>query len=109
MHGYHHGTSNPLRDSREYHSIYSPLGSVIIYRCLVWQEASALGRCELLRVSRLVGATMFNFPHGLPTSLSKELHLTSELLKAQMGKVYVVTGRFILHPDPSMSWLCSMK
>jgi hypothetical protein len=82
MHGYRHGTSNPLRDSQEYHSIYSPLGSVIIYRCLVWLKASTLRRCELLRVSRLVGVIKFDFPHGLPTSLSKELHLTGELLKA---------------------------
>jgi hypothetical protein len=51
----------------------------------VWLVAIELGRCVLLRVSRLVGVARLIFPLGYQHDLSKELHLTGELLKGSVG------------------------
>ena len=66
MHGCRDYASDPLRNSCDFHSSWSPLGSVIIYGLLVQLMVVVLKHYVLLRVLRLVGVKMFDFSLELP-------------------------------------------
>lgn len=63
--------------------------------CSRWYQGLLRWQCLILILS---------FQHGL----SWKSLLTSELLKVWLVEVFIITGRFILHPNLDMFWLYTM-
>lgn len=68
------------------HSVQTPYGSVIVYRCWKRLVEMELGRCVAEGAMTLLGGKAYLFPLGCQHGLGEELYLINKLLDVWLSR-----------------------